>query len=43
MCKYCELKNGESIGLTDRRHEAYILVNQKMNTTQKMKDLLNSN
>ena len=20
MCKYCELKNGESIGLTDRRH-----------------------
>ena len=21
MCKYCELKNGESIGLTDRRHD----------------------
>ena len=21
MCKYCELKNGESIGLTDRKHD----------------------
>ena len=21
MCKYCKLKNGESIGLTDRRHD----------------------
>ena len=21
MCKYCELKNGESIGLTDRRRD----------------------
>lgn len=21
MCKYCDLKNGESIGLTDRKHD----------------------
>ena len=21
MCKYCELKNGDSIGLTDRKHD----------------------
>ena len=21
MCKYCKLKNGESIGLTDRKHD----------------------
>ena len=23
MCKYCELKNGESICLTDRKHDDF--------------------